>query len=132
MKIYQGVLALTLLIASGTTWAQSCSDKIGCAEKTCQIETQLEMAKLHDNQDKEAGLTTALQQAKLHCTDASLESNLYDDISDVQKDMAEHKADLVEAMQDNKADKIKKYQDKIAEDEQKLDQLQLEAAKFKK
>lgn len=131
MKVYQGILAVMLTVTSGISWAQDCSEKVGCAAKICNIETQLQMAKLYDNKNKEAGLNTALEQAKLHCTDEGLQSDLFDDIKDAQEDMAEHKADLQEAIKYNKTDKIKKYQDKITEDEQELNKLQLEAAKFK-
>ncbi|OEF27557.1 DUF1090 domain-containing protein [Vibrio rumoiensis] len=130
MKLTSLLLPAFFTLASSAVFAQDCSDKTGCEEKICQIEKQLDLAKQNNNSHKEKGLTTALQNAKEHCTTDGLSDDLKGKIDDVKDDMSEHQDDLKEAMKDQKFDKVSKYKEKLAEDNKKLEQLNSELNKL--
>ncbi|WP_186294850.1 DUF1090 domain-containing protein [Vibrio algivorus] len=129
-RITVAMSVFAALMSFGSVAAQECSGLSGCEAKVCQIEKQIELAKQHNNSNKEAGLQKALAEVKDHCTVDGLKDDLQDDIDNVMDDLAEHQDDLAEAIQDEELDKVEKYKQKIAEDKQELEELKAELQKL--
>ncbi len=121
-------LGLSTAQASATL---DCRDQVGCAQKTCEIEKQISIAKENGNEHKLPGLKIALKEVATYCTDADIKDDLKEEIEELNEEMAEDHSDLIEAKQDQKEDKIQKYQRKIAEKEQKIERLKDELSRIK-
>jgi len=133
IKILKQVKSVTfsLLVISSFSFAnENCESLIGCAEKTCQVEKQIEIAKKNGNEDKIDGLNKALNEIKNHCSDEKIISDIEDDLSEANEELKEHQADLKEAQSDKKSDKIEKYIAKIKEDETEISALKKKLLKM--
>ncbi|WP_298776364.1 DUF1090 domain-containing protein [uncultured Shewanella sp.] len=111
--------------------SESCNQLIGCEQKYCEISQQLNAAKQYNNKNKIKGLTTALDQAKAHCSNAKLKEELTEKISEAKKELADYDADLIAAESAGKKQKVNKYQNKIKEEEVKIKQWEVELTKLK-
>ncbi len=122
---------LALLAISSFTFAnENCEALKGCAEKSCQVEKQIALAKENGNSQKIDGLNKALTEITEHCSDNKIISDIEDDLSKVNDDLKEHKQELKEAMAEEKSDKIEKYNEKIKEDEAEISALKKELSKM--
>lgn len=124
---------LALLAISSFTFAnENCEVLIlkGCAEKSCQVEKQIALAKKNGNSHKVDGLNKALAEITAHCSDDKIISDIEDDLSKVNDDLKEHKEELKEAIAEDKRDKIEKYNIKIKEDEAEISALKEELLKM--
>ncbi|PRM90835.1 hypothetical protein CJ671_00415 [Aliarcobacter cryaerophilus] len=108
----------------------NCDELIGCENKICKLEKELESAKKMNIISKVDGLETALDKVRKYCTNDKLIKDLKDKINDKKEDLAEHLEDYEKAVKDNKTDKIKKYETKIAEDKTEIKELQEELNTF--
>ncbi len=117
-------VALSILAISSFSFAnENCEALIGCAEKTCQVEKQIEIAEKNGNDDKVDGLNKALNEIKNHCSDDKIISDIKDDLSKANDELKEHQEELKEAQSEEKSDKIEKYNVKIKEDEAEISAL---------
>lgn len=116
------LLSLCTLSFSGVA-SSKCSNLSGCEKKFCEIEYQIEQT---NNQHKIDGLTIALKESKVNCSDGNLKRDLLDKIRDSEEDLAEYKSDLEEAKESGKESKVQKYQEKIEEELSDLDDLSME------
>ena len=124
-------VTFTLLAISSFSFAnENCEALIGCAEKTCQVEKQIEIAKKNGNDNKVDGLNKALNEIKNHCSDDKIISSLEDDLSKSNDELKEHQEDLKKAQAEEKSDKIEKYNAKIKEDEAEILALKEELSKM--
>jgi Protein of unknown function (DUF1090). len=98
----------------------------GCAAKRAAIESKLQEAKAHGNSNQAAGLQTALDEVKAHCTDASLAQQRKQNVIDAEKEVAQREKDLRKAMNKGDAEKIEKRKDKLAEAHAELEQAKRE------
>ena len=126
IKILKQIQFATLSILAISSFAfgnQSCVELKGCAEKTCQVEKQIEIAKKNGNDDKVDGLNKALNEIKNHCSDDKIIVEIEDDLSEASDELKEHQDELKEAQAEEKSDKIEKYNAKIKEDEAEISAL---------
>ena len=124
-------VTFTLLAISSFSFAnENCEALIGCAEKTCQVEKQIEIAKKNGNDNKVDGLNKALNEIKNHCSDDKIISSLEDDLSKSNDELKEHQEDLKKAQAEEKSDKIEKYNAKIKEDEAEISALKKKLLKM--
>ena len=128
-KVQFTILAL-LAISSFSFGNESCAELKGCAEKTCQVEKQIEIAKKNGNDDKIGGLNKALNEIKNHCSDDKIIVEIEDDLSEASDELKEHQDELKEAQAEEKSDKIEKYNAKIKEDEAEISALKEELSKM--
>ncbi|MCP1624262.1 DUF1090 domain-containing protein [Pseudomonas nitroreducens] len=98
----------------------------GCAAKRANLETQLEQARAQGNDNRVAGLQTALDKVKTYCTDASLSQERKQNVLDAEKDVAQREKDLRKAMSKGDPEKIEKRKDKLAEARAELEQAKRE------
>lgn len=103
-----------------------CGSLNGCDRKFCEIENQLNIAQERGNDRKAAGLSNALAEANLHCTDEGLREDLVEEIEEAKEDLAAYQADLKEAEEDRDMDDIRKYQKKIEEEKNEINHLENE------
>lgn len=92
----------------------------GCAAKKANLQTQIDYAREHNNSHQQAGLQSALDAVKAHCTDALLRQEREKTISEAKHEVRERQADLAEATKKGDADKISKRQAKLAESQKEL------------
>lgn len=93
----------------------------GCSEKIKSIETEIEIAKKHDNTSKVRGLERALSSAKQNCNDESLAEKKANKIKDKQLDVIKAQKEVDEAIaQDKPQNKINKKIFKLNEQKQEL------------
>ena len=122
---------LTLLAVSSFSFgAESCVSLKGCAQKVCQVEKQISIAKETGNKHKIDGLNEALNKINTHCSDDKIISSLEDDLSKANDELKEHQEDLKEAHAEEKSDKIEKYNAKIKEDEAEISELKEKLSKM--
>ncbi len=115
---------LALLAISNFSFAnESCEALKGCAQKACQVEKQIEIAKKNGNSHKIDGLNKALAEITAHCSDDKIISDIEDDLSKSNDELKEHQEELKEAQAEEKSDKIEKYNAKIKEDEAEISAL---------
>lgn len=110
-----------LLAADATTPSLT-----GCTAKQAAIESKLQDAKAHGNSNQVAGLQTALDKVKAHCTDADLTQQRKQHVIDAEKEVAQREKDLRKAMSKGDAQKIDKRKDKLAEARAELEQAKRE------
>ena len=130
LKQVQFTTLVLLAISSFSFSNESCEVLKGCAEKSCQVEKQIALAKKNGNSHKIDGLNKALAEITVHCSDDKIISDIKDDLSKVNDDLKEHKEELKEAIAEEKSDKIEKYNAKIKEDEAKISALKEELLKM--
>ena len=115
---------LALLAISNFSFAnESCEALKGCAQKACQVEKQIEIAKKNGNSYKIDGLNKALAEITAHCSDDKIISDIEDDLSKANDELKEHQEELKEAQAEEKSDRIEKYNAKIKEDEAEISAL---------
>ncbi len=119
-----------LTISSFSFATTDCTQLKGCAEKICQVNKQIVLAKKADNTNKLEGLNKALEEIKEHCSDDKIISDIEKDLSEAKEELAEHKEELKEAQAEQKNDKIEKYMMKIKEDEAEISSLQAQLTKM--
>ena len=102
----------------------------GCAQKTCEVNKQITLAKEAKNTHKLDGLNEALEEIKEHCSDDKIILDLEKNLSEAKEELAEHKEELKEAQAEQKNDKIEKYTAKIKEDEAEISSLRAELSKM--
>ncbi len=120
----------TLTISSFSFATTDCAHLKGCAEKTCQVNKQIILAKKVNNTDKLKGLNKALEEIKEHCNDDEIIADIEKNISEAKEELAEHKEELKEAKVEQKNDKIEKYTMKIKENEAEIVLLQGKLSKM--
>ena len=133
IKILKQVQFATLSILAISSFAfgnKSCVELKGCAQKTCQVEKQIVIAKKNGNSHKIDGLNKALSEITAHCSDDKIISDIADDLSKANDELKEHQEELKEAQSEEKSDKIEKYNAKIKEDEAEISALKEELSKM--
>ncbi len=123
LKQAQFIMLSLLAINSFSFANENCEALKGCAEKSCQVKKQIEIAKKNGNDSKVDGLNKALNEIKNHCSDDKIISSLEDDLSKSNDELKEHQEDLKKAQAEEKSDKIEKYNAKIKEDEAEISAL---------
>ncbi|MCY1262507.1 hypothetical protein D3C76_686140 [compost metagenome] len=98
----------------------------GCAARQAAIEGKLEAARAQGNANKVAGLQTALEESRAHCTDAGLVQERTQRVLDAEKEVAQREKDLRKAMNTGDAEKLEKRRSKLAEARTELDQAKRE------
>jgi predicted RNase H-like nuclease (RuvC/YqgF family) len=133
IKILKQIKSVTfsLLAISSFSFAnENCEALKGCAEKSCQVEKQIALAKKNGNSHKIDGLNKALAEITEHCSDDKIISDIEDDLSKAYDELKEHQEELKEAQAEEKSDKIEKYNAKIKEDEAEISALKAELSKM--
>ncbi len=130
LKQVQFTTFTLLAISSFSFGNESCVELKGCAQKTCQVEKQIEIAKKNGNSHKIDGLTKALDEINTHCSDDKIIADIEDDLSKANDELKEHQEDLKEAQAEEKSDKIEKYNAKIKEDEAEISALKKKLLKM--
>ena len=130
LKQVQFAMLSIFAISSLSFGNESCTELKGCAQKTCQVEKQIEIAKKNGNNDKIDGLNKALNEIKNHCSDDKIIAGIEDDLSEANDELKEHQEDLKEAKAEEKSDKVEKYNAKIKEDEAEISALKEELLKM--
>lgn len=101
-----------------------------CDAKRSSLENEIAYAKAHGNANRVAGLETALEQVKAHCTDAALDARSEKKVRAAQQKVDERQRDLDKAKADGKSDKkIAERQRKLDAAHEELERAQLDAAK---
>ncbi len=124
------VTIMTLAMSSFSFADTDCSELKGCAEKTCQVNKQIALAKKAGNSHKVEGLNKALEEIKEHCSDEKIITDIEKDLTEAKEELVEHQEELREAQADQKSDKIEKYTIKIKEDEAEIVSLQAKLSKM--
>ena len=119
-----------LAISSFSFANENCETLKGCAQKVCQVEKQISIAKETGNDHKIDGLNEALNEINAHCSDDKIISSLEDDLAKANDELKEHQEELKEAQAEEKGDKIEKYNEKIKEDEAEISALKEELSKM--
>ncbi len=122
--VFTGLLFVSTYVPAIAS--SDCNNLKGCEKKSCEIERQLNIAQEKGNKPKAAGLRTALDNVKEHCTDKGLKEDLSKEIEETQNDITEYESDLKEAEEYGKKDKVRKYQVKIEEKKNKIKRLEEE------
>lgn len=126
------VLPLLLALSAGyaSTAAAAGND---CNAKRTAIESQIKEAQKYGNNNKVAGLKTALAELNAHCTDSGLASKAQDKVTKLEKkltekqgDVREVQSDLRQAQANGDQKKIVKYQNKIQEKQADVQKIQSE------
>lgn len=117
---------LALGCASPLLAAEQAKPLTGCAAKQAAIESKLQDAKAHGNLNQAAGLQTALDEVKAHCTDANLAQERKQRVLEAEKEVSQREKDLRKAMNRGDAEKIEKRKNKLAEARAELDQAKRE------
>jgi len=125
------ITSITLALSSLAYAQTDCNTLKGCAEKTCEVNKQIALAKKAENTHKLEGLNEALEEIKKHCNDDKIISDLKKDLSETNEELAEHKEDLKKAQAEHKSDKVEKYTAKIKEDEAEIASLKAQLSKMK-
>lgn len=110
-----GTFGIVLIALSGMSFA---SDDFagGCKRKEQAIETKMEYARKHGNQEQLRGLEEALTQVRQWCSNGSLRSKAELNILEKQDKVKERQADLDKAVAEGKEEKkIAKLQRKLGE-----------------
>ncbi|GAB7514119.1 MAG: DUF1090 domain-containing protein [Bilophila wadsworthia] len=95
----------------------------GCKRKEQSIETKMEYARKHGNQEQLRGLEEALSQVRRWCSDGTLRSKAELNILEKQDKVKERQADLDKAVTEGKGEKkIAKLQRKLGEAKEDLAQ----------
>ena len=95
----------------------------GCKRKEQAIETKMEYARKHGNQEQLRGLEEALSQVRRWCSDGTLRSKAELNILEKQDKVKERQADLDKAVTEGKGEKkIAKLQRKLGEAKEDLAQ----------
>ena len=95
----------------------------GCKRKEQAIETKMEYARKHGNQEQLRGLEEALSQVRQWCSDGTLRSKAELNILEKQDKVKERQADLDKAVTEGKGEKkIAKLQRKLGEAKEELAQ----------
>ena len=119
-----GALLFSANIVADTQ--SNCNNLTGCKKKVCHIEKDIVMAKKHNNKSRVKGLQISLEKVNTYCTDDKLIEDLEDKIKDTKENLQEDREDYEKALENNRPDKIKKYKAKIAEENQKIKELEKE------
>lgn len=114
---------LVISMMSAPLQSQTACDAFsGCAVKQCELENQLKLARQHGQHDREAGLQTALNEVRAHCTQRSINAKserhvlgLKDRVIEKENKVAQRQEDLRQAKLDGNARKV-------AQKQQRLDQ----------
>ena len=133
IKILKQVQFTTLALLAVSSFAvgnENCAELKGCAEKSCQVEKQIALAKKNGNSHKIDGLNKALAEITAHCSDDKIISDIEDDLSNANDELKEHQEELKEAQAEEKSDKIEKYNKKIKEDEAEISALKEKLSKM--
>ena len=120
--VLSATLGIALIAFSGMSLA---SDGFagGCKRKEQAIETKMEYARKHGNQEQLRGLEEALSQVRQWCSDGTLRSKAELNILEKQDKVKERQADLDKAVTEGKGDKkIAKLQRKLGEAKEDLAQ----------
>jgi len=105
----------SLLLAAGPLLAAQ-----SCADKEQEIQQQLDEARQQGNDGRIAGLSTALDQVRAHCTEERLAADRKDRIAAKQAEVSKREADLREAQLDGDPKKIAKRERKLREAREEL------------
>lgn len=117
----QIIIALFFLAFSQTSAAAALT---GCAAKKQEIQTQLDYAKSHNNQNQIHGLEKALTEVQDHCTDESLLKERTAKVNEKKEKVNERLAELQEAKEIGRLDKISKKQKKLEDAQEELKEAQ--------
>lgn len=121
------VTGLLFTFAAAPAFASlDCGGLKGCDRKFCEIQNQLNIAQQKGNDRKIDGLTKALAESKMHCTDEGLREDLAEEIEEAKEDLAAYQADLKEAEEDGDMDDVRKYQKKIEKEKREIKHLENE------
>ena len=118
--VLSATLGIALIVFSGMSLA---SDDFagGCKHKEQAIETKMEYARKHGNQEQLRGLEEALSQVRRWCSDGTLRSKA--ELNILEKQVKERQADLDKAVTEGKGEKkIAKLQRKLGEAKEELAQ----------
>lgn len=110
------LLILMVLISPVISYASNCTEKLGCERKACEIENQMDIAKMNGNSQKFSGLSHALKQVTTYCTNEGLRNELLGKIDESNAEIIKYRADLNEAVTYQDKDRMIKYQKKIEEE----------------
>lgn len=125
--MFRSSLLIAALLALGcTTPLLAAAPLTGCAAKQDAIERQLEEAKAYGNDNRVAGLQTALEKVKTYCTDAGLTQERKQRVLDAEQEVSRREKDLRKAMDNGDAQKIEKRKNKLAEARAELEQAKRE------
>lgn len=93
----------------------------GCKRKEQAIETKMEYARKHGNQEQFRGLEEALSQVRRWCSDGSLRAKAELKVLEKQDKVQERQADLDKAVAEGKGEKKRaKLQRKLSEAKEEL------------
>lgn len=102
--VLSATLGIALIAFSGMSLA---SDDFagGCKRKEQAIETKMEYARKHGNQEQLRGLEEALSQVRRWCSDGTLRSKAELNILEKQDKVKERQADLDKAVTEGKGER---------------------------
>ena len=99
------------------------SSTVGSENFSVPVETKMEYARKHGNQEQLRGLEEALSQVRQWCSDGTLRSKAELNILEKQDKVKERQADLDKAVTEGKGEKkIAKLQRKLGEAKEELAQ----------
>ena len=118
--VLSATLGIALIAFSGMSLA---SDDFAGKRKEQAIETKMEYARKHGNQEQLRGLEEALSQVRRWCSDGTLRSKAELNILEKQDKVKERQAELDKAVTEGKGEKkIAKLQRKLGEAKEELAQ----------
>jgi predicted RNase H-like nuclease (RuvC/YqgF family) len=120
------LLSLPLFFFPLAAFASDCAEKVGCDKKACEIQHKMEIAKINGHTEKLDGLSDALEQVNMFCSNDDLKDELTEKIEDSQDEILEYRSDLSEAETYQEEDKIAKYKIKIEEEQRKIEHFEKE------
>ncbi|AFJ48490.1 DUF1090 domain-containing protein [Shimwellia blattae] len=109
-----------MLPALSYSYAAHAEALTGCAAKRAEIENQIAYAKAHNNHHQVAGLEAALNETRLHCTEAGLLRERQQKVAEKERKVAEREAELTNAIETGSAKKITRKKKKVAEAQEEL------------
>ena len=113
-----------VLPALGYSFTAHAEALTGCAAKRAEIENQISYAKSHNNHHQVAGLEAALNETRLHCTEAGLLRERQQKVAEKERKVADREAELVSATETGNAKKIQRKKKKVAEAKEELQEAQ--------
>ncbi|MBJ3816782.1 DUF1090 domain-containing protein [Shimwellia pseudoproteus] len=115
---------LCMLPALGYSLSAQAEALTGCAAKRAEIENQITYAKSHNNHHQVAGLEAALNETRLHCTEAGLLRERQQKVAEKERKVADREAELVNATETGNAKKIERKKKKVTEAKEELQEAQ--------
>lgn len=98
----------------------------GCQAKELALQREIEYARQHGNIHREEGLTRALANVRLWCSDERLYKDARQEVAELERKVDERRRELAEAQAKGDKKKIQKRERKLEESLRKLQERQKE------